>query len=662
MGPEARAPGRRSMVGVGLLVVAVWGCLWLAPDSDAATKPRLRITAKPAVVETGARVVVSGRVVGQLPNPAKSLRVRVQRRVGTRWRPGTSGRLARKARFGVRWRAPSSAGRLRLRLRLTRGKRVIATSRAWRLTVRRRTAPAPATGLGTSPLSAPPATLVIDASVVVDAPDAGASGVLILAGGVAVKAGDVLAAGIGPQTPYGFLFKATAVRVEAGRTVVDVVPATLLEAIPEGGLHTTFRSSRAGRRRSARTHFRQKATCAAGGQVTVEGSADLGNPQWSVDADWGVFTPKSVKATASVGASAHASASATGTASCTVGPIKLLETKFAPISAAVGPIPVIIVPELEIELDGLGQVDADVATSVDASITATAGANYENGRLSPIATVDRTFDYQPPNPHASAQLKATLSSELEAKFYNVTGPTVGLNAGLEMNADSAADPWWTLDAPISVTAGLDIDVLDIEVGPLTVYEQRFRLAEAPRRTPTADLELNVNASSTASVPASYSGGWRCSAASWSGTGSLRVRSKQPIAMERAFDGAWLLVPRDGGSEEGDIDLTSGSLAGAGDRACTPDGGEGFNRHYTLSTPPGLDLNTESLLILHFARGLRAQPAPDPIQDSGTLVGRAVREDDGGRRRDRRLSRRKLPDPAAQGSVGRRRDRNRDAWA
>ena len=200
---------------------------------------------------------------------------------------------------------------------------------------------------------------------------------------------------------------------------------------------------------------------------------------------------KSVEATASVTASASASASATGTASCTVGPIELFEVKLAPVTFPVGPVPVVLVPEIEVELSGLGDVKASVATSVSASLTARAGARYEDGGLSPIAEIDRNFAYQPPNPQANAKLAATLSSELEVSLYGVGGPTFAFNTGLELNADSATEPWWTLDAPISFTAGLEIDALDLEAGPT----RSTRSASASRRPHRADR-------STASLPAS----------------------------------------------------------------------------------------------------------------------------------------------------------------
>ena len=85
-----------------------------------------------------------------------------------------------------------------------------------------------------------PQTDVIAPSTVLAAPDPGSSGTLRLSGDVAVAIGDVLASGIGDAAPYGFLVKATSVRHERGETLVDVVPATLLEALPEGHIDESF--------------------------------------------------------------------------------------------------------------------------------------------------------------------------------------------------------------------------------------------------------------------------------------------------------------------------------------------------------------------------------------------------------------------------------------
>lgn len=479
--------------------------------ADAAGKPRVKVMLKPAVVAPGAAVEVSGRVAGRLRGSRRAHRVVLAERAGGRWVKRGTGRLTRRQRFSLRWRVPDQALTRTLRVQLVRRGRILAKATRWRLQVvappggpavpapapspapaaPAPAPPAPATpepGPGTEPEPPPfppdsePATQVLAPEAVVSAPAAGAAGTLRLAGRAAVTEGDVLASGIGQAAPYGFLFKAMAVRSEGSDTLVDVTPATLLEAIPEASIDETFRFE--GADRDASRRFRRRVTCSGGGQVTVEGSADLGSPQVEFEADWGFFSLDTARITASVTASASASASATGTASCTVGPVELLEVKLAPVTFTIGPVPVVLVPEIEVELSGVGEVQAGVATSVDASLTATAGARYENGDLSPIAELRESFDHQRPDPTASARLGATLTSSLEIAAYGVGGPEFAFNAGLDFTADTDATPWWTLDAPISFTAAMDVDVLDVEAGPITVYEHTFRLAEAEAGGPT----------------------------------------------------------------------------------------------------------------------------------------------------------------------------------
>lgn len=114
----------------------------------------------------------------------------------------------------------------------------------------------------------------------------------------------------------------------------------------------------------------------------------------------------------------------------------MLDKTFTSLTFYVGPVPVVLLPELEIVLSGKGEVSGGVDTSVDASVTARAGAKYEDGALSPIADFEKTFADDPPEPEAAA----TLSSEIEVKAYGVGGPAFGLDTGLELGADISQAP------------------------------------------------------------------------------------------------------------------------------------------------------------------------------------------------------------------------------
>jgi hypothetical protein len=510
--------------------------MMLATASPATAAPaKLKLATKPVVASAGTTVTVTGRIVGPRGS-RRDVRVLLEERRG-RWIRRAAAKPTRKLRFAVRWRAPKVPGKRTLRLRMVKGKRTLATTGRWTLTI---AAPAPlASGPatptpvadpsppapvahGTEPASRPPQTHAIAPQTVIAAPAPGTAGTLRLDSAVPLQPGDVLAAGVSQAAPYGFLLKATTVRPDGAQTVADVVPATLLEALPQGRIDESFILEPApvsGRRggRSGGIRFRKTAQCTAGGTVDIAGEADLGTPQIEIDADWGILSLNSVEATASVTASAHASASASGAASCSVGPIEIVDTKLGTITFFVGSIPVVLVPELEIDLEGFGTVEAAVSTSVDASLTATAGARYEDGDLSPIAELDESFSHVPPNPTGSATLEATLSSELEIAAYGAGGPAFTFDAGLEMNADPADEPWWTLDAPVALTAGLEIDVLDVEAGPITVFEDRFRLAEAAPRAPMyrivdGEARYAVGFDAACANPdrypcGSFSGGW-----------------------------------------------------------------------------------------------------------------------------------------------------------
>ena len=487
------------VAGVAAAVLAVGA----GPAAGSAVaSARVVVSAKPALVQPSAMVRVSGRV-GGVRGSTKSLRVLAEEKSGRRWVSRAQGRLGARLVFALQWRSPSAAGARTMRLRLVRRRKTLATSSRWTLTVTTPqpgaqlgppaggapvATPAPSPAVTPAPASPAPAqTAVIAPAAVLRAPQPGAVGTLRLAGEVAVAPGDVLASGISDAAPYGFLVKARSVARAGGETVVEVEPATLQQAIPEAEFSRQFSFSGAGgaaggKGQSARRRFSAVGRCESGGEVVIDGSAGI-DGMLEFEAGWGPFRGTHAEAAASVTASANALASASGNASCSVGPIKILETKLSPVTFVIVGVPVVVVPELEIELSGSGEVSASVDTSVNASVTARAGAKYEDGELSPIAELDKHFTWDPPEPEAAAKLAATLSAELEASVYGVGGPELTVNGGLEFGADLNAEPWWWLDAPISVTAGFEVDALGLEAGPITVFEKKFRLAEAPSREP-----------------------------------------------------------------------------------------------------------------------------------------------------------------------------------
>ncbi|HMJ01481.1 MAG TPA: hypothetical protein VK506_00995, partial [Conexibacter sp.] len=189
--------------GCLLLVSALAGSALGAPDDAAAArrparqearghqrqhraKPRIVVRVQPQTIAMGGAAKVAGRV-RRLPRRLRDrLRIDVQRQRGSAFVRGGSGRLGRRGRFTLRFRAPRAPQTLVLRLRLHAGGRRLAISETWQVLVHRR-------------------TRVLSPADVTAAPPPGAAGDVRVNGRSPVQAGNVIAAGVGPATPYGLL-------------------------------------------------------------------------------------------------------------------------------------------------------------------------------------------------------------------------------------------------------------------------------------------------------------------------------------------------------------------------------------------------------------------------------------------------------------------------
>lgn len=482
---------KRSMIwlaGVAMLLVILVG----GGPADAKVKPRIKLANKPAVLVVGSASKLSGRVSGHVPRGAK---IQVQQRKRGRFVGGRTARLRRKGRFSVPFRAPAKVGTLKLRLRVVARRRTVATSKAWRVKI---VAPAPVVPPEPPP-AAQPRTQVIAPTAVASAPAPGVDGDIRMVGNVDVKTGDVLAAGVGDTTPYGFLRKVTGVRVEGGNTVVSTTSATLDEALPEGAfseqiageeLDTTNgqtarlksaqgQSTAAARDGTLTAVVNRKITCESGASLDVEGNVSI-YPSLEFEGGWSLFHGPHAKLVGKAQASASLSAAAEANASCSFGPKEIWSKVLKPYVFSVGPVPVVLIPKVTVDLSGEGSVEANVDSEIHGSISAEAGVEYKDGDAHPISSFDKGWGFTPPNPSGNAHLGGTVSPRIDVLIYGVGGPRMTFNAGLAVDASVSAeepDPQWQLTAPVSLKAKLAIPVLKIDTPELTVFEQTFLLAK-----------------------------------------------------------------------------------------------------------------------------------------------------------------------------------------
>jgi hypothetical protein len=501
-----RSPRSGPSIAVATLVALV-ACACSSTEALAArvavkAKPGVAIVAKPAVMRARGQATVTVKATGAR---GRRLELVLQQRAGKSWISRGARSINGSGRFAIVYRAPARATTTTLRVRLLRASRPLATSRTFRVKITARpvagttasSGPAPGplgtpgpTGPANSPVP-PPATVVIAPSSVLAVPEPGAPGSVSIAGRVDLRPGDVIAAGVGPDAPYGFLRTVVSSTFDGASTLVATTQATLPDAIPEGSFDTTTDlgedeagkaargsgTSSGGSSKAIHRTVRTVLECDSSAKVVVEGDVSV-RTGVEFSGGWSLAHGPHARMVGSAQASAQLSASAAAAASCAIAPKKLFDRTLTPITFAVGPVPVVIVPKLSVYLSADGAVEAHVVTEVHGSYTAEAGLDYENGSIDPIASFDKNFGYTPPAPSGSATLGATISPTIGMLLYGVAGPEIVFNAGLRLDAATDADPLWTLTAPVSLTAKLDAPVLKISTGTVTVFEHEFLLARA----------------------------------------------------------------------------------------------------------------------------------------------------------------------------------------
>ncbi len=437
----------------------------------------------PRRVAASGLVVLSGRVRG-----VRNARVEVQRRVGSRWRVVATGMTGGRGVFDLTWVAPVRAGVVRVRVAVLRSGRVKGVSVVRRIKVRARRGPK---------VVVSPKTQVLAAPTVSSVPKAGKRGVLRFSGGNSVRVGQIVAIGQGKSTPDGFLGRVIAVEQRNGQTVVSTVPATLQQAIPTGSFNETVGHAQAARvQRAAQRAFAHAASSVVSCHGSVGGSVDASlsfGASLELSGSWSVFSGlQSASLTTGAHASASLSATLGGAGSCSLSPHTIARFEGPAAAFLVGPVPVVITSLITVDVDASASAQANVATGITGGFSAQAGIGWhKSGGFYPIEDFTPSFGYTPPTVSSNASVQANVTPKIDVLLYGAAGPQLALKTGLSFNADKNANPWWTLTAPVDVTASLDIPALNLSSPSLHIYQQTFVLATGPgTRTTATDISGN----------------------------------------------------------------------------------------------------------------------------------------------------------------------------
>jgi hypothetical protein len=440
-----------------------------APGVTAAPRQAGITVSAPRSVPAGGLVSVRGRV-----RPARAVPVRAQRRAGRRWLTVAAGTTTRRGSFAVTFQAPTRRGVAVVRVVEVRAERAVAASSLRRMRVTR------ARGAVASDLHA----VVLAPSTVESVPTPGRPGRLVYAGGNSVKVGQVIAVDQGPRTPVGFLGRATSVRTKAGETIVGTVPASLLEAVPNGSIDASLATAGRGARAKAAATSRLPCTGSAsasfGADVTFDASMRL-------LADWTFLRGlRSASLTANASASGGLDAAVQGAVRCLLPRTTIAQFDLPSQRYLIGALPIVITSHVTLDLDGSVEAGAGISTNVKTGFSTSATvAGTKAGGFAPVATFDPHFDFTRPTVNGTGDVAGNLTPTIQVLIDGVAGPRIALRSGLDFTARSTifAFPSWNLSAPVSLTGRMTVPLLRLTSPVLRIYDHTFVLYESMAITP-----------------------------------------------------------------------------------------------------------------------------------------------------------------------------------
>ncbi|MEN0062333.1 MAG: hypothetical protein AAGA48_09280 [Myxococcota bacterium] len=338
------------------------------------------------------------------------------------------------------------------------------------------------------------------------------SELVLPAGNVTWEPDDVIVSTVHPNFPYGMLRRVTALEDTVDGNVRVVTEfASLSEAVERGSLNETIEldpSTIVDRRRKVPVI----APPAGGfffGFDDLELSDDDGDPTTRDDRVWldGSFSFRpSVdliidfdgfelqQLTFELRADQDASVRIQAGRETTIDERFLVEEiELSPIVFSIGPLPVVLVPRLQLFVGIDGRVTAELSAGVAASSSPRVGFGYQDGgwgevvKLKPMAQ----FDVPSFRDGAAGEVRAWAGPRAELAAYGIAGAYGELRGFVKADLDSQRDPWWILSAGLEAHAGLFVRIFSISLAeyefPPATFEQP--LADAGEPAPLAGAQV-----------------------------------------------------------------------------------------------------------------------------------------------------------------------------
>jgi len=139
--------------------------------------------------------------------------------------------------------------------------------------------------------------------------------------------------------------------------------------------------------------------------------------------------------------------------------------EFAPWTFAIGPVPVVLVPKIELFMEVDGTVSAELSTWASEHYQGEIGLKYtSDDGWNGIGESNADLDYSPPSLTLSANFQTHVGPEVKVLLYGVAGPTIDITGCYELDATLIPPYSWDLEFNIGARsrAGVELYLLGFE--------------------------------------------------------------------------------------------------------------------------------------------------------------------------------------------------------
>lgn len=158
----------------------------------------------------------------------------------------------------------------------------------------------------------------------------------------------------------------------------------------------------------------------------------------------------------------------------------------------IGPVPVIVTPELDINVNTEGDICANASTSISQDASLSASLIHDSSGWITEKNITKNFSYTEPTGTESMHLKAAINPELNLLLYGAAGPYAGVDAFLRLNASFISPTFYW-----GVYGGIDADVgVKVKALSKTLVDKSVQVINIEDMLGTGNVDIGGSTTST----------------------------------------------------------------------------------------------------------------------------------------------------------------------